>query len=602
MVSRTAVEDAVRNVVQGPERGDLLFFVGEQTDEQLSQWRILDTDGDSAIVAFVRRKAQGAVAGVGMTRTGDAGAAAGLGVGSAAGAGTAAGEDAVGVSTGQHNQAALIPDTSGAYFRRVMAAQFLDSGSTSVDNGGLLGMRHRQFYLDQPLGALLPVSSAAQEAILHDSDLLKYVAVEPDGGSVRTFGQMVTHALMGWHDVQLASSETATSFKTQLLVGIPLSYALGRLGLHFRIDRNAADPSGDTTKRLRPDFLCWIRNALLLKGEEKANESALQEANRELTSKMATSWRPGLLPGVSMPCMMAYTAAGNLMQFFAITESGGGGVEAWPISELLDISRPLGRIKVVHHTLHIARLLAAYAPLAPPQLSIALGGMIQSKGLGGRLLGNVMLFGDFVQKRAFEYLRQPGVVLDFSTLVELYTATGRELCANLVRLHQGAIRMEGTTLVLHLEPVGLPLDAPPADEATLKEAIRGVLLGIAALHRAGFVHRDVRWRNVIRVPELRSSGSLSTYVLIDLEHAARADCAVDCREPDFRLGSWPSEDMLESGSGRYTPASDLCLVAYLMMCIPLSQSGQRLQQALAARQVPSAEAALQHEWLSLHAA
>lgn len=141
-----------------------------------------------------------------------------------------------------------VPDTSGAYFRRVMAAQFLDSGSTSVDNGGLLGMRHRQFYLDQPLGALLPVSSAAQEAILHDSDLLKYVAVEPDGGSVRTFGQMVTHALMGWHDVQLASSETATSFKTQLLVGIPLSYALGRLGLHFRIDRNAADPSGDTSE------------------------------------------------------------------------------------------------------------------------------------------------------------------------------------------------------------------------------------------------------------------------------------------------------------------------------------------------------------------
>lgn len=131
--------------------------------------------------------------------------------------------------------------------------------------------------------------------------------------------------------------------------------------------------------------------------------------------------------------------------------------------------------------------------------------------------------------------------------------------------------MEGTTLVLHLEPVGLPLDAPPADEATLKEAIRGVLLGIAALHRAGvvrgawlqrsptvrvwccvlpsfinvdaaadggggsflytpsvcfactgFVHRDVRWRNVIRVPELRSSGSLSTYVLIDLEHAGMA--------------------------------------------------------------------------------
>ncbi|EFJ40485.1 hypothetical protein VOLCADRAFT_108147 [Volvox carteri f. nagariensis] len=61
MVSRTAAEDAVRRVVSGPERGDLLFFIGEQTDDQLSQWRILDTDGDSAIVAFVRRKAQGSL-------------------------------------------------------------------------------------------------------------------------------------------------------------------------------------------------------------------------------------------------------------------------------------------------------------------------------------------------------------------------------------------------------------------------------------------------------------------------------------------------------------------------------------------------------------
>ncbi|KAG2446948.1 hypothetical protein HYH02_008102 [Chlamydomonas schloesseri] len=88
MVSRTAAEEAVRNVVEGAERGELLFFIGEQTDDQLSQWRILDTDGDAAIFAFVRRKAQGAAAGVGATTAGDAGAAAGLVVGSTAGAGS----------------------------------------------------------------------------------------------------------------------------------------------------------------------------------------------------------------------------------------------------------------------------------------------------------------------------------------------------------------------------------------------------------------------------------------------------------------------------------------------------------------------------------
>ena len=61
MVWREAAEGAVRYVVEGPDRGDLLFFLGEQTDDDLSQWRIRDTDGNAAIAAFVKRKAQGAL-------------------------------------------------------------------------------------------------------------------------------------------------------------------------------------------------------------------------------------------------------------------------------------------------------------------------------------------------------------------------------------------------------------------------------------------------------------------------------------------------------------------------------------------------------------
>ena len=59
-------------------------------------------------------------------------------------------------------------------------------------------------------------------------------------------------------------------------------------------------------------------------------------------------------------------------------------------------------------------------------------------------------------------------------------------CANLVHLQPpGAIHLEGTTLSLHLAPVGVPQYGPPVDETSLRGAIRDTLTGVAALHKAG---------------------------------------------------------------------------------------------------------------------
>ena len=84
-------------------------------------------------------------------------------------------------------------------------------------------------------------------------------------------------------------------------------------------------------------------------------------------------------------------------------------------------------------------------------------------------------------------------------------------------------------------------------------------------------------------------------------HAAPADCPVDCRQPPYQLPTWPAaaHQLLDPATGRYTRQSDLYLVAALMwhLPFPLSDSGCDLRQRLATRQVPSAEAALQHEWL-----
>ncbi|KAG2424710.1 hypothetical protein HXX76_014286 [Chlamydomonas incerta] len=349
---------------------------------------------------------------------------------------------------------------------------------------------------------------------------------------------------------------------------------------------------------------------------------------------MATAWNPALLPDVvGMPCMFANAAAGNAVQFFAIT-SGGGAVQATAISELLDISTPLGRIKVMHHTLKILQVLAAYAPHAP-KIPMALGGAIKVVGPGGNVLRSVTVFPDFVRK-SVDLSQQHGRVMGYPELAEMYRALGGGVrCPNLVRLHGGCggasgagggggirLQPDGTTLVLHLEPVGLPLGGAPASEADLRRAVRDVLAGLAVLHAAGYVHRDIRWQNVIRLPAAAASsaasqqppssasssspsslGGAGAYALIDLEHAAPADCALDCRQPPRWLHTWPAAaagGLLDPATGHYTRRSDLYLMAAALMRhlpFPLSDGGQDLRQQLATRQVPSARAALQHAWL-----
>ncbi len=50
-----------------------------------------------------------------------------------------------------------------------------------------------------------------------------------------------------------------------------------------------------------------------------------------------------------------------------------------------------------------------------------------------------------------------------------------------------------------------------------------------------------------------------------------------CRQPPFPLATWPApfEELLEPATGRYTPASDLCLVAHnLLSDLPFQLSAQ----------------------------
>jgi len=87
----------------------------------------------------------------------------------------------------------------------------------------------------------------------------------------------------------------------------------------------------------------------------------------------------------------------------------------------------------------------------------------------------------------------------------------------------------------------------------LQRAVRCVLRAISAFHARGFVHRDVRWPNVLRDPS--DGGSL----LIDFELAAPAGEPLP--EQFHGSSSMPPE---ARGGGAYGPSGDVWQVGQLV--------------------------------------
>ena len=105
---------------------------------------------------------------------------------------------------------------------------------------------------------------------------------------------------------------------------------------------------------------------------------------------------------------------------------------------------------------------------------------------------------------------------------------------------------------------------------------------------AGFVHRDVRWANLIHLPGQRK------WLLIDLEHVGKIGCK--CSEAPHPLRYWSSSTLEPDGT--YTPYSDLDMVAARLMTgldFSLSPAALDLRKQLETRSV-TAEGALKHAW------
>ena len=149
--------------------------------------------------------------------------------------------------------------------------------------------------------------------------------------------------------------------------------------LCLEYQRNSIDKhsTATTCKKSRPDFLCWMRGALILRGEEKAEQKDLRTAYTELSDKFGV-WSP-IFYG-ELPFLFGYATGGTLIEYvfppsdwysptysystrFCLITRNGQCLRL--DNHCFDAANPSHRISIMRTTINILRCLRTFQPLLP---------------------------------------------------------------------------------------------------------------------------------------------------------------------------------------------------------------------------------------------
>lgn len=152
----------------------------------------------------------------------------------------------------------------------------------------------------------------------------------------------------------------------------------------------------------RPDFLLWMNDALVMKGEETGKIGRLFGSVQELKANME---KIQLSVFGEMPFLFAYAASNSWVQFWVIDRSLG----IRPISSKLELNDLDGRIRCVFSSINICRILYHYPFLLARTVLPMYREMPRNNG-------SITLYEDYVLKK-LEY--DPN---DFDAVIAIYDA------------------------------------------------------------------------------------------------------------------------------------------------------------------------------------
>jgi hypothetical protein len=148
-------------------------------------------------------------------------------------------------------------------------------------------------------------------------------------------------------------------------------------------------------------------------------------------------------------------------------------------------------------------------------------------------------------------------LLHFAGLKSIYGAS--QEASYVVHASVGEGTVGSYAAVLHLTPVGVPLDVLPPTLEQLPQVAADVLRGLSELHALNFVHRDLRWSNIFWGPGER--GGKKWCFVGDLECGGFVSAGVTLAAVDKRPFELPPE--VQAGAG-WTAAADIFMCGRML--------------------------------------
>ena len=416
-------------------------------------------------------------------------------------------------------QTIQIHDTSAEYARALIGGEHAADIVSGVD-----GFRRE-------LSAKLPGPIFVHGHVEFASQAAGLLPLAPmvGGSSVESIADIFQQA---FYLVVRDGTEEVWATTAGRLTGYVLTLLSEMTGERMSSDRNAVDHSNVTMPKLRPDYCLWASDALLLKAEHKQSPSELGAAKGELVSKMA-GWNTIALRG--LPFLPCFAVGGERLQFCAIFCDRSGACALAEVSEIFNMRVPLQRVAIVRASFNLFRVIVALRRRMPAYVP-----PLYKKQ--PRLEGFVEVRDDHVRKvcRA----APDAVYACLSGAQRIPSAVSVEV------LRPQRPRSDGL-VELRIEPVCL--EVTPSSESELRNAIRAVLRALDALHTRGFVHRDIRWPNVLQ-------NAAGEWLLADFE---LADVAESPLPEQFRAAASVPADARRGGP--WVPACDLWQLGRLVL-------------------------------------
>eukprot|EP00742_Colponemidia_sp_Colp-10_P006014 GILJ01006437.1.p1 GENE.GILJ01006437.1~~GILJ01006437.1.p1 ORF type:complete len:548 (-),score=29.30 GILJ01006437.1:185-1828(-) len=295
-------------------------------------------------------------------------------------------------------------------------------------------------------------------------------------------------------------------------------FSLGKeIGLSIEADRTVSDISGFTQASMRPNVLVWLNGALLLKAEEETND--MGKAKQDLVSK-CNPWVPQMF---QLPYVLCYAAKQSSVEFYALSPSNMlTHLAAFELSLLLD------RLSVVQFSLNILRLFRTIDKLKLiPHFLPSVGKVIRR----GKNV-TILIDADYVVKTVPD-----GNVDFFNELYGIVNSIPFAIKGVVTAKRSGGVH-------IRLEPLCLP-NKRPLELKQLWSCLEAIVTAITALHGRGYVHRDLRWENILYT----NQHPHCLWLVSDFENAVPVSTVDDTYMPSSR----PPDSWLTQG---WSPACD----------------------------------------------